>query len=163
MLWHCWVGLRKSIWTVKNWVMRCWHGYLSAARCMIAYRPADGTVTPLSLASLKSRMALPFWCRLSQVVLEKRPSVFFHYFFCCGSMQWTGVEGWLTPALWHVTHCYHITSYCTLPIALQPLVNIHVEATAANLHDGYWRFPVSLRLWEKIQIDSTRRKHIRME
>jgi len=37
-----------------------------------AYGPADATATPLSLASLKSRMVLPFWCRFIQVVLEKR-------------------------------------------------------------------------------------------
>ena len=29
--------------------------------------------TPLSLASFKSRLVLPFWYRLTQVVLEKRP------------------------------------------------------------------------------------------
>jgi len=28
--------------------------------------------TPTSLASFKSRLALPFWYRLTQVVLEKR-------------------------------------------------------------------------------------------
>ena len=29
--------------------------------------------TPSSLASSKSRLVLPFWCRLTRVVLEKRP------------------------------------------------------------------------------------------
>jgi len=38
-----------------------------------AYGPADATATPSSLASLKSRLVSPFWCRLTQVVLEKRP------------------------------------------------------------------------------------------
>ena len=59
-----------------SWVTRCWHGYLSGARCrLFAYGPADATAsqTPSSLASLKFRMALPSWCRLTQVVLEKRP------------------------------------------------------------------------------------------
>ena len=51
------VGIRKSISPVKNWVMGCWHAYLSRARCKwFAYGPADATATPLSLASLKSRM-----------------------------------------------------------------------------------------------------------
>ena len=27
VLWHCWLGIRKSIWPIKNWVMRCWCGY----------------------------------------------------------------------------------------------------------------------------------------
>jgi len=54
--------------------MGYWHGYLSGARCKwFAYGPADATPTPLSLASLKSRMVLPFWCWLTEVVLEKRP------------------------------------------------------------------------------------------
>jgi len=29
--------------------------------------------TPSSLASFKSRLVLPFWYRLTQVILEKRP------------------------------------------------------------------------------------------
>ena len=35
--------------------------------------PTDATATPSSLASLKSRLVLPFWYRRTQVVLEKRP------------------------------------------------------------------------------------------
>jgi len=56
--------------------MRCWCGYLSGARCILfAYGPADVTAsqTPSSLASFKFRLVLPFWYRLTQVVLEKRP------------------------------------------------------------------------------------------
>ena len=60
-LWHCWLSVRKSIWPVKKWVMRCWCAYLSGARCKwFAYGLADGTATPSSLASLKSRMVLTF-------------------------------------------------------------------------------------------------------
>ena len=29
MLWHCWLGGRKGTRPVKNWVVGCWHGYLS--------------------------------------------------------------------------------------------------------------------------------------
>jgi len=43
---HCWLGGRNSIWPVKNWVMRCWCGYLSGAKCRwFAYGPADATST----------------------------------------------------------------------------------------------------------------------
>jgi len=46
---------------LKNWVMRCWCGYLSEARCKwSAYGPADATATPSSLASLKFRMVFTF-------------------------------------------------------------------------------------------------------
>jgi len=57
----------------KNWVMRCWCGYLCGARCrLFAYGPCHPK-TPSSLASFKSRLVLPSWYRLTQVVLEKRP------------------------------------------------------------------------------------------
>jgi len=36
----------------KNWVMRCWCGYLSGARCwLFAYGPADATVSPNPIIS----------------------------------------------------------------------------------------------------------------
>jgi len=43
VLWHCWLGGRKGIRPVKNWVMGCWHGYLSGVRFRFAYGPADAT------------------------------------------------------------------------------------------------------------------------
>jgi len=63
------VGRQKEHPTRKNWVMRCWRGYLSAARCKwFAYGPANATATPSSLASLKSRMVLSdTCCRVSPV------------------------------------------------------------------------------------------------
>ena len=45
VLWRCWLGGRKSIWPVKNWVVGCWRGYLSGARCRLAHGPADATAT----------------------------------------------------------------------------------------------------------------------
>ena len=55
--------------------MGCWHGYLSGARCRLAYGPADATATHCLLlqCSVKSRLVLPFWYRLTLVVLEKGP------------------------------------------------------------------------------------------
>ena len=45
VLWHCWLGGRKGIRPVKNWVVGCWRSYLSGARCRLAYGPADATAT----------------------------------------------------------------------------------------------------------------------
>ena len=50
----------------------CWHGYLSGARCRLAYGPADATATHCSW-SVKSRLVLPFWYWLTLVVPEKEP------------------------------------------------------------------------------------------
>jgi len=48
-------------------VVGCWLGHLSGVRCRLAY----GHCHSLSLASVKSRLVLPFWYRLTQVVLDK--------------------------------------------------------------------------------------------
>ena len=72
VLWRCWLGGRKGIRPVKNRVVGWWRGYLSAARCRLAYSPADATATQ-SVASVKSKLVLPFWYRLTWVVPEKGP------------------------------------------------------------------------------------------
>jgi len=72
VLWCCWLGGRKGIRPVKNWVVGCWHGYLSGARCRLAYGPANATATHF-LASVKSRLVLPFLYLLTWVVPDKGP------------------------------------------------------------------------------------------
>ena len=77
VLWHCWLDVRKSILPVKI----VWWG-VGVVICLLSevqivciwsgwchYHPT----TPSSLASFKSRLVLPFWYQLTQVVLEKRP------------------------------------------------------------------------------------------
>ena len=60
MLWRCWLGSWKGIRPVKNWVVGGWHGYLSGARCRLAYGPADATATHCLLLHKN-----PDWCYLS--------------------------------------------------------------------------------------------------
>ena len=75
VLWRCWLGGRKGIRPVKNWVVGCWRGYVAGARCILTCIWPSWchchSVTWLSLASVKSRLVLPFWCRLTRVVPEK--------------------------------------------------------------------------------------------
>jgi len=60
----------------KNWVMRCWCGYLSGARCrLFAYGPPDATAIPKPhhlLPHSNPYSFLPFRYWLTQFVLEKR-------------------------------------------------------------------------------------------
>ena len=69
VLWHCWLGARKSIWPVKIewWGVGLVICLERGADClhMVQLMP--------SLAPFKSRQVLPFWYRLFQIVLEKRP------------------------------------------------------------------------------------------
>ena len=63
------VGRQEGHSACKNWVVRCWRGYLYEVRCKsFAYGPADASATPSSLASVKSRMM----SRLTQAVLAER-------------------------------------------------------------------------------------------
>jgi len=56
VLWRCWLGSRKGIRPIKNWVVGCWHGYLSGARCRLAYG-----LMPLSLTvSCFSKIQISF-------------------------------------------------------------------------------------------------------
>ena len=66
------VGRQEGHSACKKWVMRCWHDYLSGMRCRLAYGwPSWCHCHSLSLASVKSRFVLPFWYRLTCVVLDK--------------------------------------------------------------------------------------------
>ena len=59
VLWRCWLGGRKGIRPVKNWVVRCWLGYLSGARCRLAY----AQLMPLPLTvSCFSKIQIGFTC-----------------------------------------------------------------------------------------------------
>jgi len=58
---------------MAQWVVGCWRGYLSGARCRLAYGPADTTATHCLLLQYKPRLVLPFWYRLTQVVPDKGP------------------------------------------------------------------------------------------
>ena len=71
VLWHCWLGGRKGIRPVKNWVVRCWRGCLERGADL--HMPSWYHCHSLSLASVKSRLVLPFWYRPTRVVLEKGP------------------------------------------------------------------------------------------
>ena len=67
------VGRQEGHPACKNWVVGCWRGYLSGARCRLALWPSWCHCHPLSLASVKSRLVLPFWYWLTWVVPDKGP------------------------------------------------------------------------------------------
>ena len=68
------VGRQEGHPACKKQVVGCWRGCLSGAWCRLAYGPADATATHSpSLASVKSRLVLPFWYRPTRVVPEKGP------------------------------------------------------------------------------------------
>ena len=73
VLWRCWLGGRKGIRHVKSLsdAVLAWLSVWSEVQTCIW--PSWCHCHSLSLASVKSRLVLPFWYRLAQVVLEKGP------------------------------------------------------------------------------------------
>ena len=73
VLWRCWLGGREGIRPVKKQSggVLAWSSVWSEVQTCIW--PSWCHCHSLSLAPVKSRLVLPFWYRLTQVVLEKRP------------------------------------------------------------------------------------------
>ena len=72
VLCHCWLGGRKGIRPLKTeWWALAWLSVWSEVQTCIC--PSWCHCHSLSLASVKSRLALPFWYRLTRVVSEKGP------------------------------------------------------------------------------------------
>ena len=81
VLQHCWLTIRESIWSLKlsnNFMaMAC---YLSRASCKwkgyaysrLIHTMLSGHLIVISCL-IEKQNSLPFWCWLSQVVLENRP------------------------------------------------------------------------------------------
>ena len=74
VLWHCWLGTRKSIRPAKKLSddVLVWLSVWSEVQIVCIWSGWCHCI-PSSLASFKSRLVLPFWYWLTQVVLEKRP------------------------------------------------------------------------------------------
>ena len=78
MLWRCWLGGRKGIRPYKKLSggVLAWLSDWSEVQTCIW--PSWCHCHSLSLASVKSRLVLPFWYRLTRVVSEKRAVVCVH-------------------------------------------------------------------------------------
>ena len=72
VLWRCWLGGRKGIWPVKTeWWVLVWLSVWGGVQTCIW--PSWCHCHSLSLASVKSRLVLPFWYWLTRVVPDKEP------------------------------------------------------------------------------------------
>ena len=68
VLWRCWLGGRKGIWPVKKL-----SGGVLAWLSDWSIRPSWCHCHSLTLASVKSRLVLPFWYQFTWVVPDKGP------------------------------------------------------------------------------------------
>jgi len=90
VLWRCWLGDRKGIRPVKNWVVGCWRGYFSGSMAQLMPLPLTVSCfskiqigfTFLVLAHMgdpgkravkRVCVCVCFWYRLTRVVPDKGP------------------------------------------------------------------------------------------
>ena len=146
VLWRCWLGSRKGIRPVKKQSggALAWLSVWNEVQTCIW--PSGCHCHSLSLAPVKSRLVFPYWYRLTQVVLEKRP---LNGCCCCCSMsgtycttghkhtRCTNHHDWLTslsqhhhpgrPSMQPATPCSYRTTpvyllyYCTQTPIYRPL------------------------------------------
>ena len=161
VLWRYWLGGRKGIWPVKNLsgAVLAWLSVWSAVQTCI--RPSWCQCHSQSLPSVKSRLVLPFWYRLTRVVPDKGPlngwvCVIFvwhcsdgdiltpYQISCCISMcipaiptstAWKNHIYWLYSVICQVNHESNLYLDILLKIVLNSSVFPHV-----NL---YWIFILS--------------------
>jgi len=67
------VGRQEGHPACKNWMVRYWHGICRQPAAMICMWSSWCHCHPVISCSSKIQNGLPFWCQLTQVVLEKRP------------------------------------------------------------------------------------------
>ena len=92
VLWCCWFGDRKGIRSVKKLSggVLAWLSVWSEVQTCIW--PSWCHCHSLSLAPVKSRLILPFWYRLTQVVLEKRPLNGCSSYWLCSEQLWSHIQ-----------------------------------------------------------------------
>ena len=73
VLWRCWLGGRKGVQPVKKLSSEVLAWLSVWSEVQICIWPSWCHCHSLSLASVKSRLVLPFWYRLTWVVLDKGP------------------------------------------------------------------------------------------
>jgi len=73
VLWHCWLGGRKGKRPVNNWVVGVLTRLFVCSDVQICIWFSWCHCHSLSLASVKSRLVLPFWYWLTWVVPDKGP------------------------------------------------------------------------------------------
>ena len=136
MLWRCWLGGRKGIRHVKKLSggVLVWLSVWSKMQTCIW--PSWCHCHSLSLASVKSRLVLPFWYRLTQAVLDKGPLNRCVNSVCTYLLTTVPVQWMLTVH----THCASVHQAAKLVAALLRVAGITAGLVESNgsLTPGLW-------------------------
>jgi len=134
VLWHCWFGGRKGIRPAKNLSSEVlvWLSVWSEVQTCLS--PSWCHCHSLSLASVKSRLVLPFWYRLTRVVPEKGPlNVCVCVRACVRACVRVCVSFWLT-----LPQGVLSTSWCCLIQAVCALSRLHAPGIVPYIVSFSW-------------------------
>jgi len=133
LLWHCWLGDRKGIRPVKK---QWWGAGMASvwSEVQTCIWPSWCHCHSLSPASVKSRLVLPFWYWLTQVVLEKGP---LNGCVCVCVCVVTNGQCKATPS---VTYSDVISNHC--PLIGTKLYSLMTQAHVCEqlVQDCYWEW-----------------------
>ena len=171
VLWRCWLGGRKGIRPVKNWVVGCWRGYLSGARAQLM--PLPLTVSCFSKIQIGTFLVPAHPGRPGQRAIKR--GMYYKSYLCCGvweldcyvyiaraSISKTTADSWLEKLPPHRTllsvHCiYSLCLHCVDSLegyqcwmyhALLPQA-VHVRSTFFYIQctSVWWILHEHLQLW----------------
>ena len=165
VLWCCWLGSRKGIRLVKNCGVLAWLSVWSEVQTYIC--PSWCHCHSLSLASVKSRLVLPFWYRLTWVVPEKGPlngcvcvwstvTLELHYFdlfwICYTSCSYTAMQ---QLARFWLTHRLHSPSEIAQLLVLTEVIkskptNSCVSGLEGLSYSDNWIAGVNMPEWHAV-------------
>ena len=143
VLWRCWLGGRKGIRPVKklSGEVLAWLSVWSEVQTCI--QPSWCHCHSLSLASVKSRLVVPFWYRLTRVVPDKGLLNGCMYVCTVTLIYWVV---WLDTR----TFCYVIHSVCILRTR-SVLLSMSCTVWCAELWGGHSEPTVGRRATDKDQ------------
>jgi len=150
VLWHCWLGVRKSIrpvqtdwWSVGVVICLEWRADCLHMVQLMSLHPK----TPSSLTWYKPRLVLPFWYRLTQDVLEKRPlnrcsSSCSSSSSCCCWGKGVGGKGNFAggPPCCKVQHCGRVSPRLGLLLYCSHRFTTHSPTKAVYSSHNNWLF-----------------------
>ena len=134
VLWHCWLGGRKGIWPVKYWVVGCWHGYLSGARCRLASADANATH-----CLLLQKIQIGFTFLVPAHPGSPRKRVVKRVYVCVCVITWnTSVETLINLGFWISSRVVSETHPHAMPRPRSDVVSYSREYGRKSVHCTWW-------------------------
>jgi len=129
VLWRCWLGVRKNIRPVENewWVAGVVICLERSVNDLHHIWSSWGHCHSIISCCIKIENGSPFWCQLTQVVLEKRPLNVCLSVCCVTWQRWSGSN-------WNIHRCWHADEQAAWTEHGRRLRSRLQDETASSVH-----------------------------